>query len=577
MAPDDLNLTVDFNDASFEDESSDDAYIPETWASNRNSTGDNASMAVLGAGSEAAEFVFEFDDVSFDDDPDTDISIGSDMEGGSRVLRVDTSDNQGSFKFSSVSGDTHSVGTDANSFYGEVAYSGNASLGVTDAFLTNVNDSDTNSGSTEKGSPVHVGAVSGATAMLSLGQTASGKVDLNFSSSTLPPQSFQVYKSVQADGSDGHFVALNMNVGVTDKNDQLTGESSIAFVPISQDETGEWNPDIENDGWVYTGRGGNIDGVKAVEKVWIDLDAIGMTFGPDRSETNAQERIDGDDYGVELVGDSVSTVDIGGFGTADKFGIRVDNNLYVDGVTEIKLNDGGSNVRIEADGISDAYTLVSGSGDDLIDFEGSSNPFVFLEPGEDYVTLSYQAHESVRLTLSDMVQADDNGGFTLVEHTSGGDNAGDRVKGAIIDEIILSDGADIVNIEGSAFGAGTQQVLRPGYTDYSESINESRVKSHDMEENDSDSDADPFTFVNLQNVEIIRMDDGAEYHLLQGGTGTLDDFYYYASDDRASISGLGDDRSTSFIKIMITMEDHLVTMTALVKILFGLIRADQMV
>ena len=55
MAPDDLNLTVDFNDASFEDESSDDAYIPETWASNRNSsTGDNASMAVLGAGSEAA-------------------------------------------------------------------------------------------------------------------------------------------------------------------------------------------------------------------------------------------------------------------------------------------------------------------------------------------------------------------------------------------------------------------------------------------------------------------------------------------------------------------------------------------
>ena len=60
MAPDDLNLTVDFNDASFEDESNEDAYIPETWASNRNSTGDNASMAVLGAGSEAAEFVFEF-------------------------------------------------------------------------------------------------------------------------------------------------------------------------------------------------------------------------------------------------------------------------------------------------------------------------------------------------------------------------------------------------------------------------------------------------------------------------------------------------------------------------------------
>ena len=91
MAPDDLNLTVDFNDASFEDESSDDAYIPETWASNRNSTGDNASMAVLGAGSEAAEFVFDFDDASFDNDPDSDIGIESDMEGGSRVLRVDTS------------------------------------------------------------------------------------------------------------------------------------------------------------------------------------------------------------------------------------------------------------------------------------------------------------------------------------------------------------------------------------------------------------------------------------------------------------------------------------------------------
>jgi hypothetical protein len=32
MAPDDLNLTLDFNDASFdfEDDSS-DPYIPETW------------------------------------------------------------------------------------------------------------------------------------------------------------------------------------------------------------------------------------------------------------------------------------------------------------------------------------------------------------------------------------------------------------------------------------------------------------------------------------------------------------------------------------------------------------------
>ena len=38
--------------------------------------------------------------------------------------------------------------------------------------------------------------------------------------------------------------------------------------------------------------------------------------------------------------------------------------------------------------------------------------------------------------------------------------AGDRVTGAVIDEIILSNGSDIVNVEGSAFGAGTQQVLR---------------------------------------------------------------------------------------------------------------------
>ena len=142
MAPDDLNLTVDFNDASFEDESS-DPYIPETWASNRDSTrdstGNNASMAVLGAGSEAAEFVFDFDDAGFDNDPDSDIGIESDMEGGSRVLRVDTSNDQGSFKFSSIPGDAHSVGSTPSSFYGNVEFSGNASLGVTDAFLANFN------------------------------------------------------------------------------------------------------------------------------------------------------------------------------------------------------------------------------------------------------------------------------------------------------------------------------------------------------------------------------------------------------------------------------------------------------
>ena len=68
------------------------------------------------------------------------------MEGGSRVLRVDTSDDQGSFKFSSIPGDTHSVGTTPASFYGEVAYSGNAAFGVTDAFLDNINNPQTNPG-----------------------------------------------------------------------------------------------------------------------------------------------------------------------------------------------------------------------------------------------------------------------------------------------------------------------------------------------------------------------------------------------------------------------------------------------
>ena len=194
----------------------------------------------------------------------------------------------------------------------------------------------------------------------------------------------------------------------TDKNDVPIG-NSIAFVPVKE-ESGTWSPAIENDGYVYTGRGGSIQGVQSKEKVWIDLDAIGLTFGPENNpQTNAQERIDGNDFGIELVGDGVSTVDIGGFGTASKFGIRVDNNLHVDGVTEIKLNDGGANVRIEADGISDTYTLVSGSGDDLIDFRSSLQQ---LNPGEDYVALSYQDHGSVRLTLADMVKADGNGGFT---------------------------------------------------------------------------------------------------------------------------------------------------------------------
>ena len=67
-----------------------------------------------------------------------------------------------------------------------------------------------------------------------------------------------------------------------------------------------------------------------------------------------------------------------------------------------------------------------------------------------------------------------------------------------------------------------QQVLRPGYAD--------------------ETTGNPFTNVILENVEIIKLNDGTEYHLLQGGTGTLNDFYYYASDARANISGLGDDR-----------------------------------
>ena len=532
MAPNDLTFTVDFNDASFEDENA-DPYIPETWMSNRDSTGNNASMAVLGAGSEAAEFVFDFDDANFDSDPDSDIGIESDMEGGSRVLRVDTSDDQGSFKFSSIPGDTHSVGTTPTSFYGNVEFSGNAALGVTDAFLANINNPLTNPGlssngtvALDKDSPVHVGAVAGATAMLTLGKTASGKADLNFNSTnTFAAQDYQVYKQIGADGSTGHFVAINMGGPAIDKTGAPIGDS-IAFVPVQLNAgTGNWSPAIENDGWVYTGRGGNIDGVQSQEKVWINLDAIGMTFGP---ETNAQDVIDGDNFGIELVGDGITTVDIGNQGTATKFGILVDKNLYVDGVTEIKLNDGGANVQIEADGIVDNYTLVSGSGDDLIDFRDGGDIFNSYDADEDYVALSYQDHDGVRLTLADMDNTYYNGGFTLKEQINGYPADGDRVKGAVIDEIILSDGSDIVSIEGSAVGAGAgakdEQVLRPGYA------------------GEDGTTGIPFTNVMLENVEIIKLEGGSEYHLLQGGTGTLQDFYYYASNNTADISGLGDDR-----------------------------------
>ena len=104
----------------------------------------------------------------------------------------------------------------------------------------------------------------------------------------------------------------------------------------------------------------------------------------------------------------------------------------------------------------------------------SAHLFNNLNPGEDYVSLSYQDHGSVRLTLADMVQADGNNGFTLTEHIDGDASAGDRVTGAVIDEIILSNGSDIVNVEGSAFGE--QQVLRPGYADYTQSMGDIEKK-----------------------------------------------------------------------------------------------------
>ena len=126
-----------------------------------------------------------FDDASFDSDPDTDIGITSDMEGGSRVLRVDTSNDQGSFKFSSIPGDTHSVGTTPASFYGEVAYSGNAAFGVTDAFLDSINNQANpglnSGGSLPRTAPFTLARLRVRRQCL-LGKTASGKVDLNFNS-----------------------------------------------------------------------------------------------------------------------------------------------------------------------------------------------------------------------------------------------------------------------------------------------------------------------------------------------------------------------------------------------------------
>jgi len=213
MAPDDLNLTVDFNDATFESADASDPSAPEVWNSNRNSSGDNAaSMAVLGAGSKAAEFFFEFDDISIDSDSDSDFSILSDMEGGSRVLRVDTSADQGSFKFSNIVSDSYQNGNNGPSvIYDNVQYGGAegvAALGVTDAFLKLINNPATNpstGGSLDNDSIVHAGAVSGATALLSLGETADGKIDLSFNSSAAP-QTFQVYKAIFQDQATQTFV-----------------------------------------------------------------------------------------------------------------------------------------------------------------------------------------------------------------------------------------------------------------------------------------------------------------------------------------------------------------------------------
>ena len=102
---------------------------------------------------------------------------------------------------------------------------------------------------------------------------SNGKIDLNTGA---PAQTFQVYKAIYQDQSQGHFVTLNMG-----QSSQGSGELSIAILPVSQDdEEGTWDADIQNDGWIYTGRGGEIRTVKSVEKVWIDLDAIGLTFGP---------------------------------------------------------------------------------------------------------------------------------------------------------------------------------------------------------------------------------------------------------------------------------------------------------
>ena len=99
MAP--LDFTVDYNDATLE--SAGTPSTPEVSLSNRTTAVDVASLAVLGAGSDAVELYFEFDDIGVDNDLDSDLTILSDDSDGDRVLRVDTTDSQGSFKFSNIS------------------------------------------------------------------------------------------------------------------------------------------------------------------------------------------------------------------------------------------------------------------------------------------------------------------------------------------------------------------------------------------------------------------------------------------------------------------------------------------
>ena len=132
MAP--LDFTVDYNDATLETAGSE--ATPEVSLSNRTTAVDVASLAVLGAGSDAVELYFEFGDIG-EGDLDGDLSILSDDSGGDRLLRVDTTATQGSFKFSKIDGDSFQNGaTSPEYIYGNVNYTGvagAAALGFTSA------------------------------------------------------------------------------------------------------------------------------------------------------------------------------------------------------------------------------------------------------------------------------------------------------------------------------------------------------------------------------------------------------------------------------------------------------------